>query len=85
MQQQVSRRCLEAQAGWGLHLSMAANVPTWLAFVVPLPPSPHPLLLLPCQAGGRVLLQPHGSALAHVLPAVEKIAEWGRGKNRGVV
>lgn len=43
------------------------------------PPSPPP------QAGGRVLLQPHGSALAHVLPAAEKIAEWGRGKKREVL
>lgn len=39
----------------------------------------------PCQAGGSVLLQPHGSGLAHVLPAVEKIAEVGERKKRGVV
>lgn len=31
-----------------------------------------------CQAGGSVLLQPHGYGVADVLPAVEKIAERGR-------
>lgn len=40
--------------------------------------------VVPCQAGGSVLLQPHGYGVADVLPAVEKIAErgreWGRGK-----
>lgn len=32
-------------------------------------------LVVPCQAGGSVLLQPHGYGVADVLPAVEKIAE----------
>lgn len=42
--------------------------------------------VVPCQAGGSVLLQPHGYGVADVLPAVEKIARerqrksWGRGK-----
>ena len=36
--------------------------------------------VVPCQAGGSVLLQPHGHGVADVLPAVEKIAE--RGKER---
>lgn len=31
--------------------------------------------VVPCQAGGSVLLQPHGHGVADVLPAVEKIAE----------
>lgn len=34
--------------------------------------------VVPCQAGGSVLLQPHGRGVADVLPAVEKIAERGR-------
>lgn len=40
--------------------------------------------VVPCQAGGSALLQPHGCGVADVLPAAEKIArerqrEWGRG------
>lgn len=34
--------------------------------------------VVPCQAGGSVLLQPHGHGVADVLPAVQKIAERGR-------
>lgn len=56
------------------------NVPMWLW-----------LFVVPCQAGGSVLLQPHGHGVADVLPAVQKIEaererekeakkEWGRGK-----
>lgn len=39
--------------------------------------------VVPCQAGGSVLLQPHGHGVADVLPAVEKIAERGREKSGG--
>lgn len=44
--------------------------------------------VVPYQAGGSVLLQPHGHSVASVLPAVQKVAEggregqWGRGKQR---
>lgn len=58
--------------GWGVAPQHGCQCTHAAGFCCP-PPSPP-------QAGGRVLLQPHGSALAHVLPAVEKIAEWGRGK-----
>lgn len=34
--------------------------------------------VVPCQAGGSVLLQPHGYSVACVLPAAQKIAERGR-------
>lgn len=34
--------------------------------------------VVPCQAGGSVLLQPHGCGVADVLPAAQKIAERGR-------
>lgn len=34
--------------------------------------------VVPCQAGGSVLLQPHGYGVADVLPAVQKIAERDR-------
>lgn len=34
--------------------------------------------VVPCQAGGSVLLQPHGHGVADVLPAVQKVAERGR-------
>lgn len=34
--------------------------------------------VVPCQAGGSVLLQSHGYSVAYVLPAVQKIAERGR-------
>lgn len=34
--------------------------------------------VVPCQAGGSVLLQPHGHGVADVLPAVQKIADRGR-------
>lgn len=42
--------------------------------------------VVPCQAGGSVLLQPHWHSVADVLPAIQKIAEgeaergWWRGK-----
>lgn len=44
--------------------------------------------VVPCQAGGSVLLQPHGYSVACVLPAAQKIAErgrerMGRGKTEG--
>lgn len=29
--------------------------------------------VVPCQAGGSVLLQPHGHGVADVLPAVQKV------------
>lgn len=38
--------------------------------------------VVPCQAGGSVLLQPHGHAVADVLPAIQKIAESGRERER---
>lgn len=38
--------------------------------------------VVPCQAGGSVLLQPHGHGVADVLPAVQKIAERGRQAER---
>lgn len=53
--------------------SPAANIPNVaLASVVP------------CQAGVSVLLQPHGSDVAYVLPAIQKIAQMGaeRGEKR---
>lgn len=44
--------------------------------------------VVPCQAGGSVLLQPHGHGVADVLPAVQKVAErqrmsGGEEKQRG--
>lgn len=39
--------------------------------------------VVPCQAGGSVLLQPHRHGVADVLPAVQKIAERGREKSGG--
>lgn len=38
--------------------------------------------VVPCQAGGSVLLQPHGHGVAGVLPAVQKIAERGTERER---
>ncbi|MEQ2267628.1 hypothetical protein XENORESO_008435 [Xenotaenia resolanae] len=38
--------------------------------------------VVPCQAGGSVLLQPHGHGVADVLPAVQKVAERDSGAER---
>lgn len=39
--------------------------------------------VVPCQAGGSVLLQPHGSDVAYVLPAIQKIAQMGQRERMG--